>query len=78
MNTRKRLAAMRQAGVVTPAQAPANPACVIGPGQRCEHALVDQELNRRLYAYESRVRGRFAAIADTLKVLSSLCCRMPG
>jgi len=72
MNTRKRLAAMRQAGVVTPAQAPANPACVIGPGQRCEHALVDQELNRRLYAYESRVRGRFTAIADTLKVLSSL------
>lgn len=73
MNTRKRLAALRQAGAVVPAaQPPANPACVIGPDQRCEHALVDQELNRRLYAYETRVRGRFAAIADTLKVLSSL------
>lgn len=72
MNTRKRLVAMRQAGMVTPAQVLANPACVVGPGQRCEHALVDQELNQRLYAYESRVRGRFSAIADTLKVLSSL------
>ena len=49
----------------------ANPACVIGPNQRCEHGLVDQELNRRLCAYEPRVRGRFAAITDTLKVLSS-------
>ncbi len=73
MNTRKRLAALRHAAAVT-AQAPlpANPACVIGPGQRCEHALVDPELNRRLYAYEQQVRGRFAAIADTLKQLSAL------
>ncbi len=73
MNTRKRLAAMRSAGVLpTAAAVPANPACVIGPGQRCEHALVDQELNRRLYAYEQRVRGRFTAIIDTLKVVSGL------
>ncbi len=72
MNTRKRLAAMRSAGAISPAGAPlANPACVIGPGQRCEHALVDQELNRRLDEYEKRVRGRFAAIVDTLKTVST-------
>ena len=63
---------MRSAGVLSGAVAsPANPACVIGPGQRCEHALVDQELNRRLAAYEARVRGRFAAIIDTLKAIST-------
>jgi carboxysome shell carbonic anhydrase len=63
---------MREAGAVSPAVAPlANPACVLGPGQRCEHALVDPELNRRLYAYEQRVRGRFAVIVDTLKTLSA-------
>ncbi len=72
MNTRKRLAAMRSAGLASPAVAPlANPACVLGPGQRCEHALVDPELNCRLYAYEQRVRGRFALIVDALKVLSA-------
>ncbi len=72
MNTRKRLAAMRTAGALAPAaEALANPACILGPGQRCEHALVDPELNCRLYAYEQRVRGRFAAIADTLKLLSA-------
>jgi len=72
VNTRKRLAAMRTAGALPqPMETLANPACVIGPNQRCEHGLVDQELNRRLYAYESRVRGRFAAITDTLKLLSS-------
>jgi carboxysome shell carbonic anhydrase len=48
-----------------------NPACVIGPGERCEHALVDQELNRRLYAYEETVRGRFMPIVDTLKTISA-------
>lgn len=53
------------------AAVPNNPACVIGAGQRCEHALVDQELNRRLFVYENRVRGRFAAIVDTLKLLST-------
>jgi carboxysome shell carbonic anhydrase len=72
VNTRKRLAALRAAGLLAAAELPPNPACVIAPGQRCEHALVDQELNRRLYAYERRVRGRFSSIVDTLKVVSSL------
>ncbi len=72
MNTRKRLAAMRSAGVLSrSADAPANPACVVGPGQRCEHALVDQALNQRLYEYEQRVRGRFALIVDALKTVSA-------
>lgn len=72
VNTRKRLAAMRSAGYIqSDADAPANPACVIGAGQRCEHALVDQELNRRLYAYENQVRGRFSPIIDTLKTISA-------
>ncbi len=72
MNTRKRLAAMRTAGALPPsAEALANPACIVGPGQRCEHALVDQALNQSLYAYEQQVRGRFAAIVDTLKTLSA-------
>jgi carboxysome shell carbonic anhydrase len=62
---------MRRAGALSPAVPLANPACVVGPGQRCEHALVDPELNRRLYGYEQRVRGRFAAIVDTLKTLSA-------
>lgn len=71
MNTRKRLAAMRNAGVLCQPESLDNPACVIGTSQRCEHALVDQELNQRLYAYEKRVRGRFAPIVDTLKSLSA-------
>ena len=72
VNTRKRLAAMRSAGYLQlDVDAPANPACVIGAGQRCEHALVDQELNRRLYAYENVVRGRFTPIIDTLKTISA-------
>ena len=71
MNTRKRLAAMRTAGALCQPEALDNPACVIGSGQRCEHALVDQELNFRLYAYENQVRGRFAPIVDTLKALSA-------
>jgi len=63
---------MRTAGALPlSADAPANPACVVGPGQRCEHALVDQALNQRLYAYEQQVRGRFAAIIDTLKTVSA-------
>ena len=63
---------MRSAGAAYPATPPlANPACVVGPGQRCEHALVDPELNCRLYAYEQRVRGRFGAIVETLKTLSA-------
>lgn len=78
MNTRKRLAALqrataRAAGLQPAAEGlPANPACVIGPGQRCEHALVDQALNQRLYAYEQQIRGRYATIVDALKVVSAL------
>ena len=78
MNTRKRLVAMRSAGVLTQAAAVhevtykmANPACVIESGQRCEHPLVDAQLNRALSDYEEVVRGRFAAIVDTLKALSA-------
>ncbi|MDP2433739.1 MAG: carboxysome shell carbonic anhydrase [Pseudomonadota bacterium] len=70
MNTRKRLAAMLKAGTL-PAKELANPACVVAPGQRCEHALVDPQLNRSLSVYEDKVRGRFAAIVDTLKALSA-------
>jgi len=50
----------------------ANPACVLGPGQRCEHALVDSELNQRLSDYERTVRGRFSGIVDVLKDISAL------
>ena len=71
MNTRKRLVAMRTAGALCQPESLDNPACVIGSGQRCEHALVDQELNFRLFAYENQVRGRFAPIVDTLKALSA-------
>ena len=62
---------MRTAGALCQPGSLDNPACVIGSGQRCEHALVDQELNRRLYAYENQVRGRFSPIVDTLKTLSA-------
>ncbi|MHB1950918.1 MAG: carboxysome shell carbonic anhydrase [Acidiferrobacteraceae bacterium] len=71
MNTRRRLAAMEYAGVLRRTSAPENPACTVGPGQRCEHALVDEELNRRLYAYEQTVQGRFTPIVDTLKTISA-------
>ena len=54
------------------AAAATNPACVIGPGQRCEHALVDPDLNRRLFDYERSVRGRFSGIVETLKEISAL------
>jgi len=70
VNTRKRLAAMRYAELRHAAELD-NPACVIGPGESCEHPLVDQELNRRLYAYEETVRGRFTPIVDTLKAISA-------
>ena len=70
MNTRKRLAAMQTAELRQAAELD-NPACVIGPGESCEHALVDEELNRRLYAYEETVRGRFTPIIDTLKTISA-------
>lgn len=71
MNTRKRLAAMRRAGAFPQAGSPLNPACVIGPDQRCEHPLVDQALNQHLSAYEQQVRGRFAVIVGTLKTISA-------
>lgn len=80
VNTRKRMAAMRQAGHSTSAAVvgaraayaqPANPACVIGPGQRCTHALVDGELNRQLDGYEARVRARFSAIVPVLRQISA-------
>jgi carboxysome shell carbonic anhydrase len=84
MNTRKRLAAIQQsrtasrrtvlnmyAGTAMPGAAASNPACVIGAGQRCEHALVDAELNRRLAVYETTVRSRFTRIVETLKAISA-------
>jgi carboxysome shell carbonic anhydrase len=84
MNTRKRLVAMRQvqaretgSGALLHARAAAeigdlaNPACSLGAGQRCEHALVDAELNRRLYEYEQTVRGRFTGIVAALKDISA-------
>lgn len=73
MNTRKRLAAMRMVRQDSPAVlGPANPACVIGPGQSCEHALVDQAINQSLYDYEVAVSGRFDVIVDTLRQVSAL------
>lgn len=80
VNTRKRMAALQHSSALTrqAASAPGaenampNPACVVGPGQRCEHALVDGELNRRLAEYEKRVRARFAAIEPLLRQLSAL------
>lgn len=77
VDTRKRTAAMRIAAARSVARAagsampPANPACAVGPGQRCEHALVDGELNRRLAEYEMRVRARFAAIEPVLRQISA-------
>ena len=35
------------------------------------HALVDADLNDCLHTYEQRVRGRFAAVLDVLRTLSS-------
>jgi carboxysome shell carbonic anhydrase len=78
VNTRKRLVAMRNAGTLAQTATSyasdrelANPACVIDAGQRCEHALVDAQLNRALADYENVVRDRFAAIVETLKGLSA-------
>ncbi len=71
MDTRKRLAAMRRAGALPRPETLANPACVIGPGQTCEHVLVDAQLNRSLAEYEQRVHGRFAVIVDALKAISA-------
>lgn len=72
MNTLKRLNAMRSVEGLRQPQDLDNPACVISAHQRCEHALVDQALNERLFAYEQQVRGRFTPIVDLLKTLSGL------
>lgn len=79
MNTLKRRHALHAAqrgvaGLLRPASAAvrANPACVPGPAQDCRHPLVDAALNQRLFDYECRVRGRFAAIVPTLKQLSAM------
>lgn len=74
MNHLQRRVAMHAARRQTLPQAArlANPACVPGAGQRCEHALVDAALNERLFDYERRVRVRFEAIVPTLKALSAL------
>ncbi|WP_240099414.1 carboxysome shell carbonic anhydrase [Thermomonas flagellata] len=80
MNTRQRMLALHRRDPAPPpvarprlqAVAPANPACVVGAGQRCEHALVDAELNRRLYEYERSLRARFSGIVETLKQISAL------
>lgn len=62
---------MRSVGAAQRAADLDNPACVIGPGQRCAHALVDEELNHRLSVYEETVRGRFTPIVSTLKEISA-------
>ena len=56
--------ALAAQGVVTA------PVCVPGPGQRCEHALVDQSLNALLHDYDQQMRGRFESIEDVLRTLS--------
>lgn len=88
MNTLKRRVALQARGAYLPADAAqrrtqarslqtagadtTNPACVIGPGQRCEHPLVNAELNRQLFVYEQGVRARFASIVGTLKHISAM------
>lgn len=77
MNTRKRLQALRReaspVAVAAPVAAamPDHPACMIGGGQMCEHALVDRDLNRMLFDYERTVRSRFTRIVDVLKHIST-------
>ncbi len=74
MNTLKRRAAMqtRSASSARRDTPPGNPACVLGPGQDCRHALVDDQANQRLFAYEQGVRARFAGIVDMLRGISAL------
>ncbi|MDO8276389.1 MAG: carboxysome shell carbonic anhydrase, partial [Serpentinimonas sp.] len=70
MNTLKR----RQAQA-TPVRAglalAAAPDAGAHPSNQPGHALVDAELNDCLHTYEQRVRGRFAAVLDVLRTLSS-------
>jgi carboxysome shell carbonic anhydrase len=78
MNTRKRMLALGR-GAPLPAQAAApadaaairNPACVVGPGSHCEHALTDAHINVELFSYEQRVRQRFGQIVGILKQISA-------
>jgi carboxysome shell carbonic anhydrase len=72
VNTLKRINAMRAVESLRQPQDLDNPACVISAHQRCEHALVDQALNERLFAYERQIRSRFTPIVDLLKTLSGL------
>jgi carboxysome shell carbonic anhydrase len=64
---------LQAAGAVLPRATaqPVSPVCVPGPGQRCEHPLVDRTLNALLHDYEQTVRGRFEAIEDVLRTLSA-------
>ena len=77
MNTRKRLQALRREPSPVAAAAaeveamPHHPACIVGGGQMCEHALVDRDLNRLLFDYERKVRSRFTRIVDVLKRISA-------
>lgn len=79
MNTFKRMQALHKrdravAGSdadVGATAAPPNPACVMGPGQRCQHPLVDDALNGLMDDYERTVRQRFGDIVDVLKAISA-------
>lgn len=79
MDTRKRLQAWQRAespvaaasGAIEAAAILEHPACKIGSGQLCEHALVDRDLNRLLFDYEKTVRSRFSRIVDVLKRIST-------
>ena len=63
---------MRAAAGLQPPQYLDNPACVLGPNQRCAHSLVDQELNHQLFDYECQIRNRFAPITDVLMAVSTM------
>ena len=78
MDTRKRMLALRRSAtsgghaVVATDSAPVpNPACVVGAGSRCEHALTDTHINAELFGYEQRVRQRFGQIVGVLKQISA-------
>ncbi|WP_052467574.1 carboxysome shell carbonic anhydrase [Serpentinimonas raichei] len=75
---RYRAAAAQKATAKSPARAaPATRAVQAAPAARTHstpqpgHALVDADLNDCLHTYEQRVRGRFAAVLDVLRTLSS-------